>query len=119
MSVAVVESAFAASDTVSVWEPVVARVTEKVPWPFASVESGGSTTPDAVSPLAKWTVPVYPGTGLPCASSATTVMLNACPAVTVVGAVSLRSWTVLGAPFRKALSRFTVICWIRASLYDS
>ena len=87
----VVDRELAESDTVTVCGPAVANVTEKVPWPLVNVESAGSRTPGEVSLLLKWTVPVYPPTGLPRSFSAVTVTLNACPAVTVAGAVTLRS----------------------------
>ena len=56
-------------------------------------------------------------TGLPEASSAVTPTVNACPTAAFAGAVTLRSWTVFGAPFRNALSRFAVARWIRGSAY--
>ena len=53
----VADSEFAASAAVSVCDPAVMSLAEKVPWPLASVESGGSATPAAVSLLLKCTVP--------------------------------------------------------------
>ena len=58
VSGAVVERLFAASDAVSVWPPARIKVAEKLPCPLINVESGGSTTPMAVSLLLKWTVPL-------------------------------------------------------------
>ena len=46
------------SAAVSVCVPAFASVAEKVPWPFVSGESGGSTTPVEVSLLVKCTVPL-------------------------------------------------------------
>ena len=113
---ALAERRLAASEAVSVSGPALASVTEKVPWPLVSVESGGSTTPAVVSVLLKWTVPLYELTGLPGPSSAVTVTVNAWPAVALAGAVSLRSWRTPGAPNRKPFRRLVVVCWIRASV---
>ena len=55
---AVVDRLLAVSETVSVCGPVWISVTEKVPWPLVSVESGGRTTPAEVSLVLKWTVPL-------------------------------------------------------------
>ena len=52
------ERRLAASEAVSVSGPARASVTEKVPWPLVSVESGGSTMPAVVSVLLKCTVPL-------------------------------------------------------------
>ena len=73
------------------------RVTEKVPVPFVSVASAGSTTPEDESLLAKWTVPAYEVTGWPWPSWAVTVIANACPAVAPTGLVTLRL-TAVDAP---------------------
>src|SRR6266571_3444875 len=113
-TVAVAERELAASDTVSVCEPVAISVIENVPTPFVSVESGGNCTPAEPSLLLKWTVPLYDVTGAPWPSTAVTVTLNAVPVVAVAGADSVRPCTP-GAPFRKAAKRFAVVCWMRAS----
>ena len=57
-TVTVVESALLLSAAVIVWAPALASVAEKVPWPFVSGESAGSTTPVEVSLLVKCTVPL-------------------------------------------------------------
>ena len=54
---AVAESELAASDAVRVCGPDVISVAEKLPWPLLRVESGGSTTPAALSLLLKCSVP--------------------------------------------------------------
>ena len=104
----VVVSLLAASVAVRVCGPALVSVTEKLPCPLVRVESGGSTAPVEVSLLLKCTVPLYEGTGFPWPSSAVTETLKGWPAVAVVGAVS--------APKRKALRRFLVVCWMRASI---
>ena len=93
--------------------PAVVSVTENEPWPFVSLESGGSCVPLAVSLLLKCAVPPYCAMGFPRESAAVTSMVNGWPAIAVVGTVmnSVSS----GAPLRNALKRFAVICWIRAS----
>jgi len=97
----------------------VTSVTENVPCPFVSVESGGRWTPEPVSLLVKWTVPPYDVTVFPCASSAVTVTSNAVPLVADDGAATRRLCVCggCGAPFRNASSRFAVVRWMRASAF--
>ena len=72
----VVVFAAAASETVIVCDPAVASVTENEPWPFVSLESGGSLAAVAASLLLKCTVPPYWAIGFPRESAAVTSIVN-------------------------------------------
>jgi len=52
-----VRLAVTVSVPVIVGDPALTKVAENVPWPLLSEESGGSTTPAAVSLLVKCTLP--------------------------------------------------------------
>jgi hypothetical protein len=72
------------SVTEIVCEPEVLIVTLKVRAPFVKVVFAGKVASESLE--VKWTVPLYPVTVLPDASSAVTVTLNGVPAVALVGA---------------------------------